>query len=137
MKIETAVKYAKEVARRVHEVNGKVLTPTASREWVIISRIWVFGSTVKGSLNPNDLDLLIDMKPFGEYFRPPERPFDKEYRRRYGMYTCQDPIERALIWLTKGMRQVSRHRTYTEAVVIDVKKLIYPVFKAKFPQLEK
>lgn len=137
MKIETAVRYAIEVAGRVHGVNGKILTPTASREGVIVSHIWVFGSTIKGSLTPNDLDLLIDMKPFGKRFKPPERPVDKRYEKSYGMVACRDPEDMALIWLTDRMRKVSRHVVGHEVAEIDVKQLIYPVFEARFPQLNR
>lgn len=61
MKRETAIKYAREIARRAQSVNGLLATPGCSYEAVRIKRMWIFGSTVKGKTDPNDLDLLIEM----------------------------------------------------------------------------
>lgn len=129
MKIETAKRYAAEIARRVMEVNGIILTPRGEREFVKIKRIWVFGSTVKGSLNPNDLDLLIDLKASGNWQEWEDVGFDPEYLRRYGRHTTRQSSSEALMWLTKGMRNVSRHCTDKEKVEIDVKVMIYPIFE--------
>lgn len=129
MKIETAKRYAAEIARRVTEVNGVILTPRGEHKFVKINRMWVFGSVVKGSLNPNDLDLLIDLEASGDWQRWEDVGFDPAYLRRYGMRTTRKSSSEALMWLTKGMRNVSRHCTDTEKVEIDVKVMIYPIFE--------
>ena len=84
MKRKLAFRYAFEVARRVHGVNGILATPLCDREAVRFKRIWVFGSTVKGGEAPNDLDLLIELEPCGRWHSYRQGKIDKEYLRRYG-----------------------------------------------------
>lgn len=126
MKLETALRYARDVASRVHGVNGLLATPLCEHEAVRISRIWVFGSTVKGSPNPNDLDLLIELKECGRFRTRRQARLDKRYFRNYGIRLALPSRDEALKWLTKGMRKVSRHCVDTERVEIDVKVMIYP-----------
>lgn len=127
MKRATALRYAAEIARRVHSVNGLLATPNCSREAMRIRRVWVFGSTVKGAESPNDLDVLIEADEAGRY--TPwclGRKLDHEHARRCGFDSLPSSQHTLLLWLTRGMRNVSRHLTSREAVEIDVKRLIYP-----------
>ena len=126
MKLATAKKYAREVARRLHAVNGLLATPLCNREAARISRVWVFGSTVKGSQDPNDLDLLIEIRPVGRIFRAKQARTDRALLRRIGVRLAPCSVEYGLKWLTKGMKMVSRHRTDVETAELDVKVLIYP-----------
>ena len=141
MKRETAIKYAREIARRVHSVNGLLATPGCRREAVRIRRIWVFGSTVKGKPNPNDLDVLIDIEEVGRLrvigrHRGRNHVYegmlrdariDKSRARKYGWFTSKDSIPEALKWLTKGMKMVSRHTLEGEgAAPFAEQVLIYP-----------
>jgi len=126
MQLTTALRYAHEVARRVNAVNGLLATPLCGREAVRIKRIWVFGSTVKGSQAPNDLDLLIDLAEVGRLYSYKHTRVDKAYFRRHGTRTAPRARDAALIWLTKGMRMVSRHCLDDECADIDTKVLIYP-----------
>lgn len=127
MKRETALRYAREIARRVHSVNGLLATPHCSREAARISRIWVFGSTVKGSESPNDLDLLIEINSVGRSRKVKNgAKLDKACFRSYGIRSGLDATDYALKWLTKGMKMVSRHTTNNEGAKIDVKVLLYP-----------
>ena len=66
MKRETALRYAKELSEKMKECNGVIQTPGTSREAVKILKLWVFGSTVRGSQTPNNLDLLIHWEEMGE-----------------------------------------------------------------------
>jgi hypothetical protein len=127
MRRELAIKYAHEVARRVHRLNGIVCTPECSFCAVVIRRVWVFGSVAKGSLTPNDLDLLIDLREVGRGRRWCRgQKFDKRVWRSYGYRIRPDSRHQALVWLTRGMRHVSRHLVGVEQAPIDVKCLIYP-----------
>lgn len=128
MKLATALRYATEIARRVHSVNGVLETPTCSNHGTKFKQIWVFGSSVKGSQNPNDLDILIDHELVLPH-RSIEQGarLDNEYLRRYGVRKGVNSGHDAFIWLTKGMKNVSRHSRHLEAIEIDVKVLIYPV----------
>lgn len=127
MKIGTAIRNAMEVARRVRDVNGILATPDCGHDAVRIRRMWVFGSTVKGSLSPNDLDLLIDMQACGRHhIYSRGRKFDKEYRRAFGMKFPPCSRKYALMWLTRGMKMVSRHCLDIETAEIDVKVMLYP-----------
>ena len=126
MKRTTALRYAHEVARRVHAVNGLLATPVCDNEAVRIKRMWVFGSTVKGSQTPNDLDLLIELVRCGRRRTWRQSKADKRYLNDHGIRVAPDCRHAALVWLTRGMRMVSRHCTDVECVPIDVKVLIYP-----------
>src|ERR1700693_5057438 len=104
MKLKTALRYAHEIARRVHAVYGLLATPLCGNEAVRIRRIWVFGSTVKGSQTPNDLDILIDMEEVGRHYNAKQTRVDKAYLRSYGMRFPPRSKYAALKWLTKGMK---------------------------------
>lgn len=133
MKRATALKYCQEISRRVHGANGLLATPLCSHEAARISRIWVFGSTAKGSESPNDLDLLIEINNAGRYRTWRQTRIDKRYERSYGMKSSPDSTQYALKWLTKGMKMVSRHTTHSESAELDVKTLVYPRYEMKTP----
>ena len=127
MKRETALRYAREIARRLHEVNGLLATPVCNYEAVRVSRVWVFGSTAKGSENPNDLDVMIELRCMvGRHRTWRQSTIDKDARRRHGIRVARDNRDVFLKWLTKGMRGVSRHCRDTDCVKLDVQTLIYP-----------
>lgn len=103
-----------------------VATPLCESEAARISRIWVFGSTVKGSSAPNDLDLLIEMRAVGRRLNWRQARVDKRYYRSCGIRVAPSCRHTALVWLSKGMRKVSRHLADEEQIPIDVKVMIYP-----------
>ena len=130
MKRKTAIRYLSTIAERLHGINGLLATPNTCSEAVRCSRVWVFGSTAKGSALPNDLDILIEAKEAGRrYAWTRGRKLDREYTRRYGMNATPSSMDEFLKWLTRGMRKVSRHRVGNECMPIDVKILIYPKWK--------
>ena len=87
----------------------------------------MFGSTVKGSQCPNDLDLLIDLERAGKRLNWRQAKYDRRYFRSYGGIKVAPSAElQALAWLSKGMKKVSRHPLHMEEVEIDVKVMIYP-----------
>jgi len=55
-----ALRYAAEIARRLHAVNGIVCTPNASHDAIVVRCVWVRGSTARGSECPDDADILVD-----------------------------------------------------------------------------
>ena len=132
MKRATAIRYSVEVARRLHSINGLLATPICRNEFVKISRVWVFGSTAKGSQNPNDLDLMIEIKECGRHKTWRQSTVDKRYHRSYGIRAAPESRDYALKWLTKGMKLVSRHCTDSDPVVLDVKTMIYPRFELAY-----
>lgn len=129
MKIETANRYAVEIARRVREVNGLIPTPDCQHAFVKINKMWIFGSTVKGSCAPQDLDLLIDLEMDGKSRSWEDVGYDIRYYRSYGIRVAKDSRAAALKWLTKGMRNVSRHCRDEELTVFDVQVEVYPNFE--------
>lgn len=88
--------------------------------------MWVFGSTIKGSLAPNDLDLLIELREVGRRFTAKQTRVCKVYLRAHGWRRAPRAEFYALKWLTKGMRNVSRHNRENEESEIDKMVLIYP-----------
>jgi len=122
------LKYSVEIARRVKSVNGLLATPLCEYEAVRISRVWVFGSTAKGSDSPNDLDVLIELKPCGRRRKYSEcRPNKVAARSGYEWPVASE--HECLKWLTKGMRLVSRHLTRDEGAKFDIQKMIYPRYE--------
>lgn len=129
MKLETALRYCKEIHRRLKEVNGVIPTPTAQYEGMKVKKVWVFGSTIKGSQNPNDLDILFHWEPYGEKRSWQEVGYNKAYYRAHGIKATNCSSHEARKWITKGMKQVSRHDTESEATIFDLKVQIYPRFE--------
>lgn len=131
MKRTTALKYCVEIARRLHEIDGRLPTPGYSTDFVIFEKVWVFGSTAKGSDEPNDLDILIHFGPAGKRRTVSEGGLvDKEYFRRHSIERTHASEDYAVKWLTKGMKRVSRHWTLLEGdKVFPEKKQIYPAYK--------
>jgi hypothetical protein len=125
MRRALALQYANEVARRLHSVNGILATPMCDSDAVRFKRVWVFGSTVKGSQAPNDLDLLIEAEPCGRHYSWKQAKMDKWQLRQYGFRLPVRSTWEAFKWLTKGMRKVSRH-SYRYEGDIGYKVLIYP-----------
>ena len=128
MKLATAQRYAREIHERLRAVNGLLATPLCENEAVRFSRVWVFGSTVKGSQTPNDLDLLIECRPVGRHRTLNQAPNDLRYLRQYGMPSLYSSKAHAFKWLTKGMKLVSRHDTDWEIAPLPERVLIYPRF---------
>lgn len=151
MQQQTAFKYISEISRRVHAVNGLLATPGCKNEAARISRVWVFGSTVKGKKAPADLDILIEVKPVGRRRIPAKRggrmilgderlrdgKTNKSYLHAHGIRVCESSEEYAIKWLTKNMRFVSRHTTDHEAARPIEMTLIYPRFDADFDAIRK
>jgi predicted nucleotidyltransferase len=96
-----------------------------------VRNIWVFGSTAKGSIEPNDLDLLIRLEECGRRQSWQQVGFDPAYLRRTGIRVARDPRKEALMWLSRGMKNVSRHDFESELVEIDIKLPLWPVFDPK------
>jgi len=127
MKRATALRYAREIASRLHSVNGLLATPLCDREAVRVKRVWVFGSTAKGSQTPNDLDVMIELDcQVGRHRTWRQARFDKRELRSYGIKCAPSSREYFLKWLTRGMRKVSRHCRDSDCVQLDVQTLIYP-----------
>lgn len=129
MKLETAIRYCHEIHRRLVEVKGIIPTPFAQYEGMRVKKVWVFGSTIKGSQTPNDLDILIHWEHHGKRRSWTEVGYNKAYYRAHGLRVPIDSGHEARKWLTKGMKNVSRHDTESEATIFDVKVQIYPNFK--------
>lgn len=128
MKRNTALRYAVELHRRIKSVNGLLATPLCENEAVRIRRVWIFGSTVKGSMNPNDLDVLIDYKAVGRHRTAKQGKLDKRYKKATGSSYAISSTDYAYKWLTKNMRMVSRHNFQVDENVAYPRVMIYPRF---------
>lgn len=127
MKRETALRYARTISDRLHAVNGILATPLCGHRALRFRRVWIFGSTIKGAADPNDLDVLIDCFVVGPYQRWPHVKVDKRYLHDYGCRVAPNSINEGFRWLARGMRNVSRHSWQQErALGIDKMVMIYP-----------
>lgn len=61
MKRSLAVKNLYRVLQRIKNINGIFATALHDHEFVKIKRVWLFGSLAKGSDDPNDIDIFIEL----------------------------------------------------------------------------
>lgn len=127
MKLELAERYVQKIVDRCKSVNGILATPLCDNEAIRIHQVWVFGSVVKGSQDPNDLDVMVRWS-YGGRYRPYEQgKLDRQRLRAYGMWAALSAEKEMFKWLSKGMRKVSRHDYEREkGLDIDVLVMIYP-----------
>ncbi len=111
MKRQTAIRHVHTIAERLRSVGGVIDTPTAQFPRVVVRDAWVFGSVVKGSESPNDVDILLDYDVDGHARKVCEEGvlFDKDTLRRRNILAPLDSEEVALRWLKNGMRMISLH----------------------------
>jgi hypothetical protein len=128
MKLETALHHAAEIARRLESVNGLIPTPRGGNEFYLVKKAWVFGSTIKGSDAPNDLDVLLFAENAGARQRWEVVGFDPVYRKATGLRRARHTDREAKMWLRKGMMMISLHDTESEETIFDKKVEIYPRF---------
>jgi len=120
MKIETALKYIEELKKRLSESNGVIATPTSSREATLFDRVWVFGSVVKGSNEPKDVDILYQCHAVGEFRMI--GAIDGLIPDRNNGHIAESSRNRAIKILTKGMRMVRFHDYEIDGDYGDIKQ---------------
>lgn len=128
MKRATALRNAQRIRDRLKGLGGLVGTPACEHEAVLIKRAWVFGSTVKGSDSPGDLDILI------EYANVGERRNARSGKVRLKDWICNlktpvRSVDEAIIFLRAGMKKVSVHLYENDGDLGDVpqtRQMIYP-----------
>lgn len=128
MKIETALRHAAEIARRLESVNGFIPTPRGEHEFYLVKKAWVFGSTIKGNDSPSDLDVLLFAENAGAQQKWEVVGFSPRYLRSYGIYQTRSTSGEGKRWLRKGMKMISIHDTVSERAIFDTKIEIYPRF---------
>lgn len=64
MKRERAVQNLYRVLQRIRYINGLLSTFLDDHEYVKIKSAWLFGSLAKGSDQPNDVDIFIDIQGY-------------------------------------------------------------------------
>ena len=115
---------------------GKIGTPGTSHEALRVKRAWVFGSTVKGSESPNDLDVLLEMHECGRIFwskgsrKSKNRPFgaktDKRFFRAHRMFRAVACRNEGLLWLKGSLKRLSLHDFALDGEIAIPRILIYP-----------
>ncbi len=98
MKRFTAHKHLRTIINRLNACNGEFDTPKCGRLNYHIEKAWVFGSYVKGSNSPNDLDILYDGVAVGEFCGT-----------RFWEFGCESGSDRAIITLRHGMKMIRFH----------------------------
>jgi predicted nucleotidyltransferase len=111
-----AFEYCKTINKRLNQLDGVFVGNDTDFKYLLVHKVWVFGSTAKGSKNPNDLDILYDYNVLN---------IAREY--------SDEILYQFLVFLTEGMRQVCLHDYIVDnAIAGDHKIEIYPKFKLKF-----
>lgn len=147
MKRETAIRYATEIHKRLKAVSGLIATPEANHSFFRIKRAWLFGSTIKGKPNPNDVDILYEGFPCGRWqitnkladreFKKYRRKItgssriylsktDTAYKKRHGISIPYDSQTLALKRLCGTMRCVRFHELAIDGVLAVPRIMIYP-----------
>lgn len=129
MKLKTALRYANEIAVQLKSTNGFIYTPLHDRPAIKIKRLWLFGSSAKGKLNPNDVDILAEVVEVGDRYDRTKRGtwvVDKDFYRRFGMSFAKSSISSAFKQLKNRRKMVNIHATEWVDVEIDIKILLYP-----------
>jgi hypothetical protein len=144
MKRQTALRNVGKVSSKLRQLGGIIGTPECSHPAVRVKRAWVFGSTVKGKQEPNDVDILVELEEVGRA-QSHERE-DDGYRRsnierRYstaqkskgyaycGVTWPKSATAEATRFLRAGMKKVSVHdysRSNDFGDINETKVLIYP-----------
>lgn len=146
MKRQTALKNLDKIIQKVRSINGIYPTPLSDVDFVKIKRMWVFGSVAKGSKNPNDLDIFIEI--YGDGFKgvQPIRKGKKKvfrYNKEKG-YFLQGCFKKGVVrlgnecqpsamkevekWLRQGTQKTSIHIVGHDDIFkrLDCKYLVYP-----------
>lgn len=146
MKRITALKNLVKILQRMHGINGIYNTPMEHDICCKIQRAWLFGSVLKGSKTPNDIDIFIEIVKFDTPKHKETKSRKKtlrSYARLHGGYRpCRrsrkwrtgkfhdrvDSRESFIIWLRKHIPNISIHIVGNDITfdVLDDKCLIYP-----------
>lgn len=146
MKRKTAITNLNKIIEKLHSINGIYCAPLCDNEFVKVKRAWVFGSVAKGSENPNDLDIFIEI-----YWTPRcEQPRRKSQRKmfrnsgqrmklhggfkadkstlRHSVPSAVNELSEFTKWLKRGTAKTSIHFVHSDNVFshLDCKYLIYP-----------
>lgn len=127
MKLSTAIRIALEIRAKIRSVNGLLGTPDCSCTAMRIRRAWVFGSTVKGSAAPGDVDILIELHRVGRQQSVGRgAKLCKDSARRHGYRVSRSPEKSAVKWLRGNLKKVSFHALEEDGRFAWPRVMIYP-----------
>lgn len=136
MLLKTSINNTLAVVNRIIKLNGIIATPEGHCEAIIVRRIWLFGSTARHKKNPNDTDLLFDLREIGCRKRagqaargrkqPNTAKIDKIYKRRYGIDVAKCSRSIFLKYLRGNLKMVRFHDANIDAEYAVDKILVYP-----------
>lgn len=130
MKRELAIRKLQRIIDKLYENDGVIETPGCSHPAMKIVNAWLFGSLLKGSENPGDVDILLEAKVIGEY-----RPwhvlgeYDREYYRRHGVKISRPTEYVYKKYLRQRIPLVSLHDLFNDDKVAHPRALIYPTLE--------
>ena len=128
MKLKTSIRNALKIAERIKHCNGIIGTPEASHEALRITRAWIFGSTAKGKLHPNDTDILIESIEVGRFNLKNAKKKPKSTMRLGYRYSL-NAHDVGYSYLRRGIKMVRFHDIKIDGSIGDVaqtKIMIYP-----------
>lgn len=134
MRRATALRAAETIAARVKAHGGLIGTPHADYEAVRIKRVWLFGSTAKGSEAPNDVDILLEYIRCGRHqlcgkwrrYRASNAKLAKRYYRSTGIKTAICAANEALRHLRGALKMVRFHSFDVDGDLAHPRILLYP-----------
>jgi hypothetical protein len=121
MKRKTATKHLNTIIDRLERNNGVIFTPDCNWSASVVINAWVFGSYVKGSLAPNDLDILF------EFQRSANIATFNESAASQGLYSCRQAIKD----VRKGMKMIKIHYASIDGDFGDIAQTKQLIFSRK------
>lgn len=125
MKLEVALRHAREIASRLANASGKIDTPNGAHEAMQIEALWLFGSAAKGAENPNDIDLLYKGGTVGQYRNAEIVGHDPAYLRRHGIRVPRSTETLALQELRRGLKMIRFHRLEIDGSIAQPRILLW------------
>lgn len=127
MRREIAIRRALRVADRVREAGGLIPTPRATHEFFEVKKIWLFGSTAKGSESPNDIDLLYEGNYCGARYTSIEGKQLHKFFLGMGVKVPVDSEYAALKIIAKGCGMVRLHDAKIDGEIAYPRIQLYPI----------
>ena len=156
MKRSTALKNVQKMIDRVRAINGILATPMHNNPFVKVKRMWLFGSVAKGAVEPNDIDIFVELIDEEQRYTDEliwDKCYPRVYRERWPHFRKHKRLSGAfkmdkqapqwrnmhiptpprsdftfIKWLRKDIRKVSVHVVGHDEIFdkLDTKIMLYP-----------
>lgn len=133
-----AINRLKKIISRLNDCNGVIETPDCNYAATRIKSAYIFGSVLKGSQTPNDIDIIVEFESVGNFRSVKEIGiFDNRKYRSYGVMVAKRSCENAIISLRKHIPMVRIHDMKIDGDIAYPRVMIFPSNHFDFDEQEK